>query len=173
MRFDVYGPFTLPRTTRGLIASTAADRRKYWDRVEENVPGLSKACGCYVFAIRASRGTLPWYVGKAERQSFAKECLTSHKLVHFNNAVAGRKGKPLLIFLPQLTKAGNFRKPTTSTRRAIAELESVLLGMAISRNSGILNARGTRMLRELTVRGFLNSGKGNHSANVLRGILGG
>jgi hypothetical protein len=175
MRFDIHGPFELDRSRNGLIAASANDRRDFWGWVDEHVPGLSGACGCYVFAIQASRGTLPWYVGKAERQSFSRECLTSHKINHFNNAIAGRRGKPILVFLPQLTKKGNFRKPTTTTRRAISELESFLIGMAISRNPKILNTKGTRMLRELTVEGFLNSdrGKSGISARTLRGILGG
>ena len=50
------------------------------------------------------------------------ECLSSHKVVHFNNAVAGRRGRPVLYLIPQLTKAGRYRKPTSSTRRAIQEL---------------------------------------------------
>lgn len=175
MRFEVRGPFELDRNTNGLIASSAEDKHLYWEWVDDHVPGLSQACGCYIFAIKASRGTLPWYVGKAERQTFAKECFSSHKIVHFNNAIAGRKGKPVIMFIPQLTKTGNFRKPTSTPRKAISELESLLIGMAISRNPKILNTRGTRMLRELTVEGFINSerGKGGSAARALRGILGG
>ena len=175
MRFDIFGPFEVDRRANGLIAASASDRREFWEWVDDHVPGLSAACGCYIFAIKASRGTLPWYVGKAERQPFSRECLSSHKINHFNNAIAGRRGRPILLFLPQLTKKGNFRKPTTSTRKAISELESLLIGMAISRNPRMLNTKGTRMLRELTVEGFLNSkrGKSGISARTLRGILGG
>ena len=93
MRFEIEGPFELGRTPAGLIDSSAVARREYWDWVEEFVPRLPDACGCYIFSIKASRGSLPWYIGKAERQSFRKECLTPHKIVHFNNVIAGRKGK--------------------------------------------------------------------------------
>lgn len=175
MRFDVYGPYEIERTQKGLIASTARDRSEFWEWVEDDIPGLPGACGCYIFAIQASRGTLPWYIGKAERQSFKNECFSLHKINHFNNAIVGRKGIPVLFFLPQLTNNDKFRKPTTSVRKAISELESLLLGMAISRNPGILNAKGTRMLKELTVEGFINSSrraKGG-AAGALRKVLGG
>ena len=175
MRFDVYGSYELERTRNGLIASTAEDRREYWEWVDGDMPGLPEACGCYIFAIQASRGTLPWYIGKAERQSFVKECFSPHKVNHFNNAIVGRKGKPVLFFLPQLTRRGKFRKPTTSVRKGITELESLLIGMAISRNPSILNTRGTRMLKKLTVEGFINSNrkaKGG-AAGALRKVLGG
>ena len=133
MKFNIQGPFELDRY-KGLIDSSAEARRDYWEWVDEDMPGLPDACGCYVFAIKASRGTLPWYIGKAEKQPFKKECLSHHKINHFNNAIAERRGCPVIFFIPQLTNSGSFRKPTVSTRKAITELESLLIGMALSRN---------------------------------------
>lgn len=159
MLFEVEGPFPLYRTEAGLVDASALARRYYWDWIEENVPGLPTACGCYIFSIRASRGSLPWYVGKAERQSFQRECLTPHKIVHFNNALAGRKGKPELFFIPQVTPAGKYRSPTSSKRPAIKELESLLIGMAINRNPSLLNVAGTKWLEQIAVEGFLNTKK--------------
>ena len=174
MKFNIQGPYELDRY-KGLIDSSAEARRDYWVWVDEDIPGLPDACGCYVFAIKASRGMLPWYIGKAEKQPFKKECLSHHKINHFNNAIAKRTGKPVLFFIPQLTKNGAFRKPTTSTRKAITELESILIGMALTRNSSLLNAKGTTMLKRLTVDGFLNSkrkAKGG-PAGDLRQLFGG
>jgi hypothetical protein len=157
MHFEVQGPFELDRTRSKLVDNCAETKRYYWEWVDEHVSGLSNACGCYIFAIQASRGTLPWYVGKAEKQPFKKECLSHHKLNHYNNAVAGRRGKPCLFFLPQLTNSGSFRKPTSSRRKAISELESLLIGMAIARNPGLLNSKGTKWVQEMTVDGLINS----------------
>ena len=173
MRFEVYGPFELDRTLAGLVCSDAPSRKAFWRWVEEEVPGLSKTCGCYLFAIQASRGILPWYVGKAEKQSFANECISPHKLIHYNNAIVGRKGKPVLYIIPQITNSGRFRKASKSSKPAISELENILMGMAISRNPRILNIKGTRMLRELTVDGLLNSKKsaGGTAARELRDML--
>ena len=173
MRFEVQGPFELYRTKAGLVDTDATTRRYYWEWVEESIPGLSEACGCYIFAIQASRGILPWYVGKAERQSFRKECLSPHKINHFNNAIAGRKGKPILFFLPQLTNKGAYRSPTTTKRPAIKELESLLIGMALSRNRRLLNGLGTKWMQQLTVEGFLNSNKAKGGPpSDLRKLLG-
>lgn len=173
MRFQVAGPFPLYRTEAGLVDSSALARRYYWDWIEENAPGLSSACGCYIFSIRASRGSLPWYIGKAERQSFQKECLTPHKVVHFNNALAGRKGKPELFFIPQVTRAGKYRAPTSSRRPAIRELESLLIGMAMNRNPDLLNIAGTKWLQQITVEGFLNTKKARSGASKqLRDLFG-
>ena len=157
MKFEVQGPFELYRTNRGLIDNSAEAKRWYWEWVDDNVEGLSSACGCYVFAIKAPRGTLPWYVGKAERQSFARECISHHKVNHYNNAIAGRRGKPLLFFIPQLTKKGRYRKPTSSSRPAIAELEKLLIGMALSRNPELMNTKGTRWFQKLTIDGLVNT----------------
>ena len=103
MKFDIEGPFVLPRKDSGLIDSSSKSKREYWEWIEESCPGLPDACGCYVFSVRASKGSLPWYVGKAERQTFKKETLSSHKIVNINSIVSERKGKPELFFLPQLT----------------------------------------------------------------------
>ena len=156
MKFDIEGPFELPRKDSGLIDSSSESKREYWEWIEESCPGLPDACGCYVFSVRASRGSLPWYVGKAERQTFKKETLSPHKIVHINSIVSERKGKPEFFFLPQLTVANKYRKPTNSKRPAIQELESLLIGMALNRNNDLLNVSGTKWLNQLTVTGFLN-----------------
>ena len=159
MHFEVQGPYEIDRAKNKLIDNSAQGKRDYWDWVDLHVEGLADACGCYVFAIQASRGTLPWYVGKAERQSFRKECLSSHKINHYNNAIAGRRGKPCLFLLPQLTRNGRYRKPTSTKRKAISVLESTLIGMALARNSQLLNAKGTKWLQQMTVDGLINSKK--------------
>ncbi|MHA7816793.1 MAG: hypothetical protein ACX93N_09970 [Pseudohaliea sp.] len=174
MLFETYGPYRLGRNANGLLAATASDRRKFWHSVEEEVPGLSYACGCYIFSIRASRGAKPWYVGKAEKSSFRQECLTAHKINHFNQAIAGRRGYPELTLLAQITPRDKFRKPTNARRASIRELETMLIGMGISRNRDLLNIQKTRMLRELSVRGVLNTDRLATSgpAKALRDLLG-
>jgi hypothetical protein len=157
MHFEVQGPFDFYRTRARLIDNSAEARRLYWEWVDDFVSGLADACGCYIFTINTSNGALPWYIGKAERQPFRKECLSAHKVNHYNNAIAGRTGTPCIFFVPQLTRAGKYRKPTTTKRRAISELESLLIGMAIARNPRLLNARGTRWYQQLTVDGLSNS----------------
>ena len=157
MLFEVYGPFDLPTSNSRTLVLSAAERRGFWATVEAQVPGLSAACGCYVFVITARNRDTPWYVGKAERTNFRKECLTPHKLLHFTAAALGNRGKPRLYLVPQVTEHGRFRACTSSVRPAIAELESILIGMGVARNPDLLNMRATRMLRQLQVKGFMNT----------------
>ena len=153
MKFDVKGPFELPREDSDRIDASSESKREYWEWIEESCPGLPDACGCYVFTV----GSLPWYVGKTERQTFKKESLNYHKLDHFNKVISKRKkGRPALFFLPQLTAANRYRKPTNTKRPAIQELESLLIGMALNRNNDLQNVSGTKWLNQLTVTGFLN-----------------
>ena len=174
MKFDIHGPYWLARR-HGLIAATADDKREYWEWVEEYVPGLSDACGCYVFTINAGRGRLPWYIGKSERRSFKKECLDHHKINHYNTATAQRQGTPELFFVPQLTSTGKFRKPTQSNngRKAIVALELLLIGIAHVRNPNLLNIKGVKMYRDLEVAGFLNSNvkKNSSDAKMFRAAM--
>lgn len=173
MKFKVFGPFVLPRNSnKSLVAHELESRREFWWEVDESNEGLSKACGCYVFCIQTGGGTLPWYVGKTEKRSFSKECLQAHKIVHYNSACTDRKGTPQLYLVPQLTKGGRFRKPTTGKRAAISSLESILIGFALSRNPGLLNIKGTAMLKNLEVPGLINAKGGGRSAgSKLKSIL--
>ncbi len=157
MLFKVFGPYELPRDDAKHVAATANARNDFWKAVEAAAPGLPDACGCYVFALKAGRGSKPWYIGKAERSRFRTETLTPHKLNHFNAVTARHKGIPELYLLAQITPSGRFRAPARDTRPAIRELESMLIGMGVARNPGLLNSQGTKMLKELRVEGFLNS----------------
>ena len=99
--------------------------------------------------------------------------LTAHKIVHYNNAFARRKGRPQLFFLAQLTDAGAFRSPTTRHRLAIWELEALLIGMALSRNPSLLNQNGIKFQKRLIAEGLINSDKrgATPDAKRLRQVL--
>lgn len=75
-------------------------------------------------------------------------------------------------FSPQLTRKGAYRSPTTTKRPGIQELESLIIGMALSRNPKLMNTQGIKWLQQLTVDGFLNSKSKNGSAAELRKLLG-
>jgi len=156
MRFVVYGPYDL-QSSSGLISKKS--NAKFWEEVENEVPGLSGACGCYVFRVLAGKGSTPLYVGKAEKQAFKTECFSADKMMKYNEGLATRKrGRPQLIFLAQVTqKRNDFRKPTTGERPFIQALESMLIGKAFEKNPDILNIQGTRKAQKLEVEGFLNT----------------
>ena len=157
MLFEIYGPFDLSTSTTRTLVLSANARREFWAAVEDRVPGLPEACGCYVFVLAARNREMPWYVGKAERTSFRKECLTPHKLLHFTAATLANRGVPRLYLAAQITPKGKLRACTVGSRPAITELESILIGMGVARNPDLLNMRGTRMLRKLQVQGFMNT----------------
>jgi len=161
MRFEVFGPFDVLKYDRGLLASTGPDQREFWTGIDAEVPNLPDACGCYILSIRGSNGAKPWYVGKAERTSFKKECLSLHKINHINNLIVDggkiRRVRPQLTLIAAVTDTGKFRKCAKTKNTTIDALERILIGMALKRNPELRNSKGTKYLRELTVDGFLNS----------------
>jgi hypothetical protein len=168
MNFFPHTPIEIPRQNTGLIAADKESLSDFWSRVEvELEEGLSGGIGCYIFSIRAGKGSLPWYVGLAERQSFKKECFTSHKLVHYNNAIAARKGTPLLTLVAKYTPKGKIINPTGSDHRDIGFLEAMLISRCLSRNASLYNARDTKILREMVVPGLLNTPQGKSVSSVL------
>jgi len=161
MNYDIFGPFDLPREN-GQIYLTKVEQADFWESIEAEFPLLSGACGCYVFGVRAAKGTLPWYVGKAAFQSFGSECFTSDKIVKYNRACRGRrKGTPVLFFYAKVTPGtGRFSRPSGNGARDIALLENMLIGIALKRNSNLVNIKDTKHFTQMVVPGLLNSRKG-------------
>jgi hypothetical protein len=94
--FKVSGPFKIPvNGTYGRYIETGCP--DFWNSTTNY---LAKERGCYLFAIRASRGFRPVYVGKT-LNSFQKECFTHHKIAdHYTPALANTgKGTPVLFFV--------------------------------------------------------------------------
>jgi hypothetical protein len=170
MHFEVYGPFVLPRGGRHVLRS-ALDRRAYWESVDDKVPGLSAACGCYVFTVRGK----VWYVGLAERQTFKNECYIPHKVLAYNEALQIVSGTCSLIFIPKITLKGRFARPTVGKIKAVQLLEDMLLGLAISRNPKLTNIKGTKFPKNMVVPGIINTPQGTArslSVQALKKALG-
>jgi hypothetical protein len=178
MEFRVYGPFDMPRTDSGLIASAASDRKEFWAAVEEEEEGLSGACGCYIFALRpAGGGARPWYVGMTRSQAgFRGECFQPHKINAYYKAIAEyQKAIPQLYLIAKISPTRKaFVKPSANGHDDVEELEDFLIGVAYSRNSSLLNIRGTKFLKDAVIPGVLNSprGKPADAASSLKDVLG-
>ena len=113
------------------------------------------------FGVRSSRGTKPWYVGKAEKQPFRKECVTDNKLrIYYESLARYQRGTPVLHFIVRVTATGRISKPTRSTYDDIRALETMLIGRALSRNPNLCNVASTKILREMQVPGLLNDTRG-------------
>ncbi|WP_334543851.1 hypothetical protein [Rhizobium leguminosarum] len=176
MRYYLYGGFELPRDSGRVILGDSDQRQAFWDEVEYSQPGLGDACGCYVFGIRVGGGIKPWYVGKAERQSFRRECLTIDKLSKYESAMKYvGKGTPLVYFYARTTKAKHlFSSPSTSKHRDVAYLEKLLISYALQRNKNLINKMETKLLKEMIVPGMINSPPGSlsNAAKEMQTLMG-
>jgi len=172
MKFAVYGPFRLSRKRKGVIADDSGEIREFWEYVDDWVPSLPDAIGCYVFCVNSK----PWYIGKTVK-SFRRECYTDAKLKMYNRAYDKiKKGVPKLFFLAQETPAGNnFRKARKNRKSLLIDnLELMLIGMALETNPSLLNVKDTRWQKNLEVKGFLRSkhSLGGEDAKQLRKMFG-
>lgn len=175
MQYVAYGPMKLPRDQ--VLTSSSKVRKTWWDQIEEefDANGLRHACGCYVFAMRAGRGTRPWYVGLAQRSSFQLECFTPDKKVKYQSVLGHMKGSPLLYFYARTTPVTHtFSKPTKSGYGDVVLLEQLLIGAALKRNDDLVNVKATKLLKNMIVPGFINSAKGNlpPAAKRLKAVMG-
>lgn len=176
MRYYPYGPFELTRSDDNYLFLEERERAVFWAEVDEEIPGLSHACGCYVFALGSGPVPVPWYVGKAERQSFRQECLTVDKVGKFNSVLEGRKrGRPYLYLYARTTNGTKaFSRPSRSKHHDVRYLERMLITFALDRNAFLINKQETAMLRNIVVPGLMNSPPGQLSAAAkeLQSVLG-
>lgn len=131
MNFDVFGPFELPRNE----LKTLIDRKRLDDlrkAIENEAPGLSDACGCYVFAMRSGGGYTPWYVGRTKLNTIFREATSADKLNKYadvlndTNADTNQQkiGTPVLFVIPMLAANGDHFKNKNQNLPEINFLES-------------------------------------------------
>jgi hypothetical protein len=160
---------------KGLIIAEKDEIASFWSHAN-SVFGeeLSEGIGCYIFSIRAGKGSKPWYVGLAQNQTFRKECFTDHKLKHYNYAIAERKGTPLLTLVVKRTPGSKIIGPTAKKHRDIEFLENMLIGNCLSRNPSLSNVRDTKLLKEMVVPGLFNTPQGKQASHVaeFRALIG-
>lgn len=163
MKYEIFGPYEVPRDDH-LTSRDTKKRKKFWNEVNEDVENLPDACGCYMIVIRNKA----WYVGMAEKQTFKQECFQPHKIVQYDSALGKAKGVPYLILLARMTPSGYFASPSKNGYKDIASLEQLLIGAAIDRNPKLCNIKDTKVLREMKVPGFLNSGRGQARSDAVQ-----
>lgn len=167
MRFEVVGPFFIKTPT--IIKADHIRELKATIDANEAVSVLLAAPGCYVFGIKSTgaRRVVPWYVGKAEKQSVFKEATNGAHLQLFNEILDDyKKGHPALIFLPQVTETGRpaMVAKGDGKKPAVDFLEDWLIAAALKSNANLYNIKKTRMLNDLWVRGLFNPTPGDSSA---------
>jgi hypothetical protein len=95
----------------------------------------------------------------AEKQSFKNECFSAHKLNAYNDAVANKKGTPVLFLIAKRTKQNKLSKPSKKRHPSSKFLESMLIGAALDKNPNLMNIQKTKFMREMSVPCLINSPK--------------
>jgi hypothetical protein len=171
MKYELAGPFELPRGRTGNFTTDAREKRAFWDEMEQHSEGLTWGCGCYLFSVRS----VVWYVGMTDHQAFRQECFQPHKINHINEAIRCGKGPASIFLLPRLTPGGRFMQPSSNGIPGLQDMELLLIGVAIERNGELLNKHSTKVLRESVVPGFWNSPRGcgrRHEVRRFKKIMG-
>jgi hypothetical protein len=159
--FQIAGPFELTRHGSKKII-TDGTLKDIKPQLEDWKEGLSEACGCYVFAVRAGKGYTPYYVGQACKRSIMIEALNPSNREKYNKALSESNGTPVLFLIPLQTPTGKFRKKSqvSGGLAALDFLENWLIANAIEKNPALINNKQTRFLRQIHVAGFYNAKKG-------------
>ena len=152
----VFGPFDVPFDGSGNVKRIESEHKAdFWSGTR--ITRLRKKQGCYVFALRAAKGFVPWYVGQASK-GFERETFTPDKRDKYNRALTRRrKGTPVLFFVAP-TGAKN-KVPS----KELNHVEKELIQFAITRNPDICNVQNTKNAPRWTIKGVIRSPKGKPS----------
>ncbi len=183
----LYGPFPVPYSVvAGTKSIAPADARAFWGQAA--LLPLATKNGCYVFALKASQGYLPWYVGITGKKKSKKrpkrakaasspigrwglkhETFTPDKLKKFNRAMSLRKTGAPVMFL--VAPAGSIRKIPTAE---LLHMEKELIQNALARNPALINTQHTKNLPRWCIKGVIRGGKGrpNSGETAFRKLLG-
>ena len=165
MRFKIYGKFDIPLEEDASNRIDPADVKAFWQQVEQEKPGLPNACGVYIFGIegrlknKSRKTSMPWYIGKAEKQTFKQECFTHHKLITYNNTFSDHymsKGRPFLYLMVRQDEEEKFSTPTTSEYPGIRFVEKMFIQMGLSVNGGLKNVQNTDAIKTTAIKSVMN-----------------
>lgn len=162
--FEVLGPFEIePYKGRYGARHIGSDEVKaFWS---QNLKFAGR-CGCYVFGIKAGRGTTPGYVGKATK-TFKQEIFNASNLNKYNKFLTDYKKGRLVIFLV----VAPIKRGSNNTRH-ISDLEDFLIQTAIAVNPELQNIKGTQKA-DWSIRGVLRSKQGQppKAASMFRQLM--
>ena len=133
--FVVHGPFSVPleRLARGAIF---LDPRAIEEFARQE-PLMARK-GCYVFVWKASRGSLPIYVGMTQKQTIGQEAFNPRNTDLINRFINTKlKGSLQLYVLVEADGPGRDNIPV------IKEIEEFLITKAALRNKNLLNSKMT------------------------------
>ena len=190
MKFEVYGPFKLNEEGfSGWIDQPEIN--KFWEKVgdqDENLRNLRKACGVYIFCVdgkqkrKGKTADLPWYVGKAENQTFKKECFNHRNQLSYNYVISQLYRKVTAInfyFIARHDENGKFSSPARKDDGTVYEgvrvVERLFMRKSLAANNDLLNMKDVTHARRTRIRNILNwrdRGKDDSGAKKLKCSLG-
>lgn len=134
--FSVFGPHVV-RFTGGEHRFAPVNLRSFWKVVDaESRLGVSRMAGCYVFAMRTGRATVPWYVGKTFG-ALSGEVFAPDKERKYLRVMHGyERATPVWFLVPERRLRGKVN------RSQILALERELIRRVQGRNPRLLNKRG-------------------------------
>src|SRR5260370_5211073 len=148
--FLIAGRYTIPFQWKP--GSRVLLHKEFWNQSRE-LQKLATERGCYVFAVRAGKGSTPLYVGKATK-SFKRECLNPGNIRKLLDALANyAKGTPVLYFVRHPSQRGK------TNEKQIGEIENFLIQSTSIRNPDVQNVHG-REAPKWEIRGVIRSGQG-------------
>jgi|GEM_PF-661280 len=170
IQYKAYGEFLVPRGHPDpRHQKTTIDKAAlpgFWSSVDEMHPGLSSACGIYIFGMRAGGGFTPWYVGKCNAKSgFKRECFSREKGSKYEEFLKRpeiQRGTPVLFLLPKLGTKLPFAKFSARHDPEIGWLEKEFIQLGILANPKLINRQSTRWVRQMVIPGVMNSPPGRH-----------
>jgi hypothetical protein len=141
-----------PNSNAKLIGSEHVNA--FWST--HSAKTISTKQGCYIFALRASQGYAPWYVGKATK-SFRQEAFAIDKLNKYNGVLFdGRKGTPVMFFVAPAKNKNSVPALTCN------EIETFLIQAAYAENPEIKNRQKTK-IPDWTITGVVRPNRGSVS----------
>ena len=161
--FKVVGPVEVPTISgKGGKSVKMSGLKQFWLDA-----GCGDKVGCYVFAIRHGRGTMPHYAGRTAYK-FSSECFQHHKLSNYHRALTTvAKGTPVMFFVVLTPTKG------PKNTKAIKALEERLIGLGMRRNPNMANIKKVPK-DEPVVAGVMGAspGKPSSSASAFRKMIG-
>jgi hypothetical protein len=165
-KFIVRGPFDICVTTlkAGRIVQKS-DADNFWATKPHSEVADSK--GCYVFAMKAAKGSKPVYVGQATK-SFRQETFETHKREKLNKALAIKKKGKLVVYFVCLETG-----PGKTNELAIDRCETFLIQASRIANPKELLNKHKAKVETWSIAGIIRSPKGPppKSASLLRRCL--
>ena len=164
MRYTVHGPYDIGVDKDQEDVIDKGDIKDLWEQVGGE---LQNACGVYLFGMHGlgkngiAGKNLPWYVGKAEKQTFKQECFTGRNTNTFNKILTKykKKGKPFLYLLAR-KEHGEYSEPAANKPyRDVGLVEEMFIQLSLSINNDLVNKSTTIMAKRTSIRGLLNTAK--------------